>query len=310
MADADDGGLEPVRKALARLRSAADEAEASLLGAHVRAELQRLTALADALEDAASALDDDTDALAAVARRRAEHGRLQRELRDALLEARRGLRLRAEDQRAALLAGGSAQADRTAVQSAVEVTEALRRTRQLMANEVARSEAALSNLHSTGGALREVLDDHASIADAVTTGSKTTSRIKRREATDRVLTILGLCFFLAVVVHIIGRRLLPRARPSSLPPPLAPRPERRSPLEHAAGGARPADEESAAGSDRDAWPGACAAEGGLASAADPALGEAAGCAVMPWEPSEQPRRLRGADADLLPGADAELYSRA
>lgn len=228
-----------VEKLLLRLREAATEAEAAQLGAQTRAELQQLAELADKLEDAAGALDDDSEALAEVARQRAEHRRLQQALRTALLDARRAIRSHDDERRAALLAGGSAQVDRTAVQSAVEITETLRRTRQLMANEVARSEAALSNLNETGGALRDVLDEHGRIADSVASGSRTMSRIKRREATDKLLNMGGLCFFLLVVAHIFGRRLMPFVRPifwrstPSSPPLVAP--ARHSPLEPATG---------------------------------------------------------------------------
>lgn len=229
------GCTDRVERLIAHLATAGSEAEASQLSCQVRAELQQLGERTDALEDAAGALDDDRAALATVARHRAEHRRLGLALRAALLAAHAAIRSGDDERRAALLAGGSAaQADRSAVQSAVEVTETLRRTRQLMAEEVARSEAALSNLHESGGALRQVLDEHGRIAESVASGARTMSRIKRREATDKALNMGGLCFFLLVVAHIFGRRLAPLVRPlfgASTPPALTwpPLAEPRSP---------------------------------------------------------------------------------
>ncbi|KAG8460404.1 hypothetical protein KFE25_011895 [Diacronema lutheri] len=311
MAAIDDelaGGELRAMQLLGKLRRAVSEAEASQLSAQARAEIQRLATLADELEDAAGALDDDSAALVSVARHRSEHARLQLALRDALLDARRAIRAHDEHRRAALLAGGSAQIDRTAVQSAAEVTETLRRTRRLMAEEVARSEAALSNLHATGGTLRGVLDEHGAIAGSLAAGARTTSRIKRREATDRALTLVGFAFFLAVVAHIVARRLVPLARPllgASTPPAPAPTPappERQSPLEPADGARAaprapsPADGEAwrdGDGGGRDASPDgarSCAVDGG------DGLQEAGRCGAP--EPSRADRGRDGRQGGL------------
>lgn len=216
-----------LREVIDAIRSACDDPTASRLSAQVREALGKLAGLTDTLEDTADALDDDTAARAKVSRYRASHARLGDDLRSALLHARRTA---AANDRAALLAGAVPGADRSAVQSAVEATEALRRTRAAMASEVARSEQALSALHSSGGALRGILDEHGRLADSVASGSRTVGRIKRREAVDRYLNLCGLAFFLCVVAYVVGRRLLPFAAPlfrfggrPTLPAPLVDR---------------------------------------------------------------------------------------
>lgn len=233
-----------VQRAIRKLADASNGTVLTQLTSAVRHKLQTLAERIDTLEDEAMVADDAVAAEAAlgtIAAHRAEHSRLSHDLRTKLVAARGIVAVRMEEQRASASAREAAPADesgaeadesaddgglpaRSAVQSAVEATEALKRTRKLMASEVARTEQALSTLHESGGTLRRAADEHDAIADGVGSGSKTLRRIRRREAMDKALTWGSFGMFLLVVLRVFLRRMpLAGLWPLGVDPASAPR---------------------------------------------------------------------------------------
>ena len=153
-------------------------------------------------------------------RHRAEGDALAASLRELGAKVRAGAAELEAAERAALLLGGAdgnggggegsaagRLSARAATQASRDATASLRRTRELMAQELERSDLQLRMLHDQGAELKSTLRDHHGLTGTLSTGRRALSRLQRRDFTDRVLMILGFLFFLLVVLHILKKRL-------------------------------------------------------------------------------------------------------
>ena len=171
-------------------------------------------------------LSDEEDMRSQVRRHRAESEALTASLRELAAKVRTDRVSRQAAERAALLAGKSERITsvssgldgRAHANAARNVTESLRRTRQLMASELQRTDATLRSLDEQGKSLKGTLGEQRGIQETLGTGRRKLNRLAQRETTDKVLIGCAFVFFVLVVLHIIKRRLglaLPMALVSS-----------------------------------------------------------------------------------------------
>ena len=216
---------------LAEANSAGDLHPATFEAASsgVRASLRRHAEQVDALEQLAAVQDrpsEEEEVRALVRRHRAEAGTLSMSLRELAAKVRSDRSQREASERAALFApvagydssdGSSAPSGassrsgrlnaRASAQAARDVTESLRRTRALMANELQRTEATLRSLDEQGKKLRGTLNEHRGIDGTLASGRRKLNRLETRDMTDKVLFALAFGFFVCVVLHIVNKRL-------------------------------------------------------------------------------------------------------
>ena len=216
---------------LAEASSAGDLPPATFEAASsgVRASLRRHAEQVDALEQLAAVQDrpsEEEEVRALVRRHRAEAGTLSTSLRELAAKVRSDRSQREASERAALFApvaggdssdGSSAPSGassrsgrlsaRASAQAARDVTESLRRTRALMANELQRTEATLRSLDEQGKKLRGTLNEHRGIDGTLASGRRKLNRLETRDMTDKVLFALAFGFFVCVVLHIVNKRL-------------------------------------------------------------------------------------------------------
>ena len=216
---------------LAEASSAGDLPPATFEAASsgVRASLRRHAEQVDALEQLAAVQDrpsEEEEVRALVRRHRAEAGTLSTSLRELAAKVRSDRSQREASERTALFApvaggdssdGSSAPSGassrsgrlsaRASAQAARDVTESLRRTRALMANELQRTEATLRSLDEQGKKLRGTLNEHRGIDGTLASGRRKLNRLETRDMTDKVLFALAFGFFVCVVLHIVNKRL-------------------------------------------------------------------------------------------------------
>jgi protein transport protein SEC20 len=168
---------------------------------------------------------EEAEVLRHARRHRAEGESLAASLRDLATEVRANRARLEEEERKALFATGyedgsgaaarHAPDARASAQSARNVTDSLRRTRQLMASELTRTEATLRSLDDQGKSLKGTLKEHRGITGTLDTGRRSLTRLQRRDLTDKFLMLLGFVFFLLVRrrgSHSISARLTHSAR--------------------------------------------------------------------------------------------------
>lgn len=100
-------------------------------------------------------------------------------------------------------------AEQTAADKNATFTRSLQRTRSLLNDEIARSTSALSTLTSSTRVLGDTSGEYDSYGKTVKIGSKIITKQLQRERTDKLLILVGLCFFTLVVCYILNRRLSP-----------------------------------------------------------------------------------------------------
>jgi protein transport protein SEC20 len=90
-----------------------------------------------------------------------------------------------------------------------DATESLARTRNLMMKEVSRFGEVNSILVADSEKLRAVGNEYTEYGSTLQVSQNLTKNMQRREQTDRILLGFGFLFFLAVVLYILKRRLMP-----------------------------------------------------------------------------------------------------
>lgn len=156
-----------------------------------------------------------------------EYNRLRVELRKVSLRARSLAAANHAKERAALLQGapapGSSGADddgaaggtgvkqrntaAAALSKARDVTSTLRRTRQLMANEMSRVANVSDMLAGDHKTMGDTLNEHKLYSGDVRQSGAHLSKLKRRNLTDKIVIGFGVVLFACVVIYILWRRL-------------------------------------------------------------------------------------------------------
>eukprot|EP00462_Mataza_sp_D1_P007960 CAMPEP_0175124638 /NCGR_PEP_ID=MMETSP0087-20121206/2887_1 /TAXON_ID=136419 /ORGANISM="Unknown Unknown, Strain D1" /LENGTH=225 /DNA_ID=CAMNT_0016406417 /DNA_START=67 /DNA_END=744 /DNA_ORIENTATION=- len=94
-------------------------------------------------------------------------------------------------------------------QKSQDFTEALKRTRSMLSNEIKHSSDALAKLKETTQNMRNTSNEYKTYRSTLDSGKKLISTLMSRENTDRFLLFLGLLIFGLTVTYIVMKRMKP-----------------------------------------------------------------------------------------------------
>ncbi|KAF2286108.1 hypothetical protein GH714_010408 [Hevea brasiliensis] len=137
-------------------------------------------------------------------------------LRNANLQAKANMRKAAQEERELLLGGGEESTIRrrnlqtkAGMTSAAEsITESLRRTRQLMVQEVERSASTLMTFgRGINGVLRKAESEYKGHRSLLMRTRNLLSTMQRQDVLDRVILALGFFLFSCAVLYVVSKRI-------------------------------------------------------------------------------------------------------
>ncbi|PSS15849.1 Vesicle transport protein [Actinidia chinensis var. chinensis] len=136
-------------------------------------------------------------------------------LRNANLQAKANMRKAAQEERELLLGGGEESTIRrrnlqtkAGMTSAAEsITESLRRTRQLMVQEVERSASTLTAFEDSTGVLRKAESEYKGHRSLLMRTRNLLSTMQRQDVLDRVILVIGFLLFSCAVLYVISKRM-------------------------------------------------------------------------------------------------------
>ncbi|WOL15354.1 hypothetical protein Cni_G24135 [Canna indica] len=140
---------------------------------------------------------------------------LHMNLRNANLQAKSNIRKAAQQERELLLGGGEESTIRrrnlqtkVGMTSAAEsITESLRRTRQLMVQEVERSASTLQTFEESTGVLRQAESEYKGHRSLLMRTRNLLSTMRRQDVLDRVILAVGFLIFLSAVLYVVSKRI-------------------------------------------------------------------------------------------------------
>ncbi|KAJ0092227.1 uncharacterized protein LOC116108990 [Pistacia vera] len=144
-----------------------------------------------------------------------ECNNLRLSLRNANLQAKANMRKAAQEERELLLGGGEESTIRrrnlqtkVGMTSAAEsITESLRRTRQLMVQEVERSAGTLMTFDESTGVLRKAESEYKGHRSLLMRTRNLLSTMQRQDVIDRVILVLGVFLFSCAVLYVVSKRI-------------------------------------------------------------------------------------------------------
>ncbi|KAM2487750.1 hypothetical protein ACFX1W_039640 [Malus domestica] len=140
---------------------------------------------------------------------------LRLSLRNANLQAKANMRKAAQKERELLLGGGEESTIRrrnlqtkAGMTSAAEsITESLRRTRQLMVQEVERSTGTLMTFEESTGVLKKAESEYKGHRSLLMRTRNLLSTMQRQDVIDRVILVLGFFLFSLAVLYVVSKRI-------------------------------------------------------------------------------------------------------
>ncbi|KAL4457832.1 hypothetical protein ABPG75_012697 [Micractinium tetrahymenae] len=194
----------------------ADKARSQKLSAAIQEKLARIRALTRDLELEVEELDSDEEraALAGqLAGHKREYAGLQAALKDAALAQRAAALRSAQEERKELLAGGEAglrqrraQLEGDTVAAAEEVTGGLRRTRQVLAEELEHTSATLAAMEASHTALGRTRDEYHGQHRKLRQSGGLLGTLNWQNKSETYMLWMGLTIFLAVCAYIFQKR--------------------------------------------------------------------------------------------------------
>lgn len=143
------------------------------------------------------------------------HHDLRASLRNANLQAKANMRKAAQQERELLLGGGEESTIRrrnlqtkAGMTSAAEsITESLRRTRQLMVQEVERSTGTLMTFEESTTVLRKAETEYKGHRSLLSRTRNLLSTMQRQDVLDRVILAVGFFLFSCAVLYVVSKRI-------------------------------------------------------------------------------------------------------
>ncbi|KAL8215198.1 hypothetical protein R6Q57_004647 [Mikania cordata] len=140
---------------------------------------------------------------------------LRSSLRNANLQAKANMRKAAQEERELLLGGGEESTVRrrnlqtkAGMTSAAEsITESLRRTRQLMVQEVERSGSTLMAFEESTGVLKKAESEYKGHVSLLSRTRNLLSTMKRQDVLDRIVLAVGFLLFSLAVLYVVSKRI-------------------------------------------------------------------------------------------------------
>nr|XP_040258070.1 uncharacterized protein LOC109738681 [Aegilops tauschii subsp. strangulata] len=144
-----------------------------------------------------------------------EEGWLRVSLRSANLQAKTNIGKAAQEERELLLGGGEESTIRSrnlqtkaGMTSAAEsITESLRRSRQLMVQEVERSANTLSTFDESTSVLRKAEGEYQGHRSLLMCTRGLLSTMQRQDVLDRIILTIGFLIFSLAVLFVVSRRI-------------------------------------------------------------------------------------------------------
>lgn len=141
--------------------------------------------------------------------------RLRLNLRNANLQAKENMRKAAKEERELLLGGGEESTIRrrnlqtkAGMTSAAEtITDSLRRTRQLMVQEVERSGSTLMVFEESTGVLKKAESEYKGHRSLLMRTRNLLSTMQRQDVLDRVILAVGFLLFSLAVLYVVSKRI-------------------------------------------------------------------------------------------------------
>ncbi|KAL4643688.1 hypothetical protein ACB092_02G109700 [Castanea dentata] len=139
---------------------------------------------------------------------------LRQSLRNANLQAKANMRKAAQEERELLLGGGGESTIRrrnlqtkAGMTSAAEsITDSLRRTRQLMVQEVERSASTLMTVEESTGVLKKAESEYKGHRSLLMRTRNLLSTMQRQDVLDRVIIAVGFFLFSCAVLYVVSKR--------------------------------------------------------------------------------------------------------
>lgn len=136
-------------------------------------------------------------------------------LRNANLKAKDNQKKAAQEERELLLGGGAESTIRrrnlqtkVGMTSAAEsITESLRRTRQLMVQEVERNASTLMTVEESTGVLKKAESEYKGHHSLLMRTRNLLSTMQRQDVLDRVILITGFMLFSCAVLYVVSKRI-------------------------------------------------------------------------------------------------------
>ncbi|CAI9776049.1 unnamed protein product [Fraxinus pennsylvanica] len=136
-------------------------------------------------------------------------------LRNANLQAKTNMKKSAQKERELLLGGGEESTIRrrnlqtkTGMTSAAEsITESLRRSRQLMVQEVERSAGTLMTFEESTGVLKKAESEYKGHRSLLMRTRDLLSTMQRQDVLDRLIIIVGFLIFSLAVLYVVSKRI-------------------------------------------------------------------------------------------------------
>ncbi|GLT42080.1 hypothetical protein SLA2020_161000 [Shorea laevis] len=146
---------------------------------------------------------------------RKQYQNLRSSLRNANLQAKANMRKTAQEERELLLGGGEESTIRrrnlqtkAGMTSAAEsITESLRRTRQLMVQEVERSASTLMTFEESTGVLKKAESEYKGHRSLLMRTRNLLSTMQRQDVIDRLILIAGFFLFSFAVLYVVSKRI-------------------------------------------------------------------------------------------------------
>ncbi|XP_047342513.1 uncharacterized protein LOC124946010 [Impatiens glandulifera] len=136
-------------------------------------------------------------------------------LRNANLEAKNNRKKEAQEERELLLGGGTESTIRRrnlqtkiGMTSAAEsITESLRRTRQLMVQEVERNVSTLMTVEESTGVLKKAESEYKGHHSLLMRTRNLLSTMQRQDVLDRIILIIGFMLFSCAALYVVSKRI-------------------------------------------------------------------------------------------------------
>ncbi|KAH6770276.1 Sec20 family protein [Perilla frutescens var. hirtella] len=140
---------------------------------------------------------------------------LRQSLRNANLQAKANMKKAAQQERELLLGGGEESTARrlnlqtkAGMTSAAEsITESLRRTRQLMVQEVERSASTIMTFEESTGVLKKAESEYKGHRSLFSRTRGLLSTMQRQDVLDRLILITGFLIFSLAVLYVVSKRI-------------------------------------------------------------------------------------------------------
>lgn len=140
---------------------------------------------------------------------------LHRSLRNANLQAKTNIQKAAQEERELLLGGGEESTIRrrnlqtkAGMTSAAEsITESLRRTRQLMVQEVERTANTLVTFEESTGVLKKAESEYKGHRSLLMRTRGLLTTMQRQDVMDRVILVIGFLLFVSAVMYVVSKRV-------------------------------------------------------------------------------------------------------